>query len=393
MKYIFRNIKSFFIDDTLVFFLTIVTISISCFMINFSYAVYQNYEMKKESSKEEQDYIVLLGDYEFERQIVHPAGQFKYLDYEGKAATIGMVEKFGKELEQEVWKHIDVVFVHASYFNYELIETFSFDKDGFTVCEEQLNNHSYEHIVSGRYFTEEEFKNGDKVAIIFDEFVNSGQLPISQEMEYSDTHIKIGDELYEIIGVHREYLDQPIIPITSLPKDTIIDGYIHIYFDKNIDLYIYNQICEASDKVFGDMFTVQPVELPDIDTIRLYNTIIIIVAIISLIAAINFTILYRYILKKRNVQLSYMRMCGLSYSKAMIIYLGECILLTLPVYTVVTFIYAKYLLPKLSNMYEYGFYRYNSFVYLSLAGIYFGVSLIVILVTLVSQMKRDRIVV
>jgi len=390
MKYIYYNIKSFIQNDTIVFFLTMFMIIVSSFMIHFSYGVYNNYQIKKENAGDEQDYIILQGNYRLEREIVSDAGQFKYSDYKGEAITIDMLRQFGEELGLEICEHITVVNGNASYFNYNIHLAFSYDEDGFVVSPLQLDN-SQMFVVSGRYFTEEEYKNGTKVALAFDERINNGDLPISSEMKYNDTHIKIGDDLYEIIGYHCNGLDEPLISISALPDDTIIDGGLWIYFDKNIDLYTYNKICEASDKAFGYMMTVDKIKFPDVDKARLYNTIVYITILISFIASINFALLYRYIIKRREQQLSYMRLCGLKYMYAVVIYLGECILLTVPLYILSAMVFAKVVLPWISNKYQYGFSYYNNMVYVSLFVMYLVVSLAILIFTIVCNVKKNKI--
>lgn len=61
---------------------------------------------------------------------------------------------------------------------------------------------------------------------------------------------------------------------------------------------------------------------------------LVISVIISLLSVINFAMLYLFILKNRQRNLAVMRICGCTKVKAVLIYLTECLVLTLPVYFV-----------------------------------------------------------
>lgn len=389
MKYIFKNIIKFIRNDTQIFILVILTVIMSSFMLHFSYAVYQNYEIKKESVTEEQDYIYIDLTYDMERvDIGHPAGMYKWADFEGDAITIDMLEACLKNIDEDVLNQIDNMYTEVSVDNIPLSMHFLFDDGKFII-----NDEIAKVCVSiGRYFSQEEFDNGEKVAMVFDyENINIGDNPLTEEMLYDESHIKIGDEIYEIIGYHHITVDTPLIPITALPKDTILCKPLNLEFKDNINLYQYTEVYNAVTTYFGELAYVWPANLPNIDTIRLYNTIIIIAVIISIIAAINFAILYRYILNKRQRQITCMRLCGLKYYKTIFMYIGECMVLTLPVYILTAFSFAKWVLPWMSDFYQYGFTTYNKVVYLVLFGIYFVISLAVLLIMLLSNISKKRV--
>ncbi|MGN1411507.1 MAG: FtsX-like permease family protein [Oscillospiraceae bacterium] len=50
---------------------------------------------------------------------------------------------------------------------------------------------------------------------------------------------------------------------------------------------------------------------------------------ISILSVINFSILYHFIIEKRKKSLSIMRLCGYAKLRTSLIYLSECIILTL----------------------------------------------------------------
>ncbi len=46
MRYVIKNIKSFIINEKLIFIVTILCVLLSAFVINFSYGLYYNYNAK-----------------------------------------------------------------------------------------------------------------------------------------------------------------------------------------------------------------------------------------------------------------------------------------------------------------------------------------------------------
>lgn len=395
MKYLFKNIKSFIRDDAFIFIMILVTVILSSAMIHFSYAIFQNYEIKKEDVSEEQDFILIFGNYEFEKiyEDTYTSGQYKLADYDGETITVGTLKEFGDALDARVVDKIIGVSTSANYHNYNIPLDFSYYNYGIGPSEIACSNIKSGLLgVTGRYFTEEEFVNGDKLALVFDyEHINIGQNPITGELLYDENHIKLGDELFEIIGYQNTAPEAPLISVLALPDDTQIKNFIRIDFDDSVTLYDYRNVCNAAEQVFGSLAEVQPVILPDIDTLRLYNTIIVIAVIISAIAAINYAILYRYILRKRYRQISYMRLCGMSYLSTIGLYLGECLALSVPAYVLTAAGFAKWLMPRIADKYAYGFEYLNKNVYLALFGIYFGISLAVLLFMLFTTIKKNRI--
>ncbi len=396
MKYILKYIKNFIKDDLLVFIMVVITVMTSGLMIHLSYGVFQNYEIKKESASEEQSYILILGDYEFE-QIVDESleySPYKLKDYSGETITVGQLKSFGDELDKKVYDKVIDVSTGVKFHNYNIPCNFGYYDYGIGISKVAYDNaQNGLSGVTGRYFTEEDFRENRKVALVFDyQNVNVGNTPLTMEQLYDENHIKLGDEIFEIIGYHSGYPDTPEIPITAMSDDTQVIAFIRIDFEDSVTLYEYQNVCEASQKAFGDLVWVEPVKLPNVDTIRLYNTIIIIAVIISAIAAINFAILYRYVLQKRYRQISYMRLCGMKFSSTVAMYLGECLLISIPIYLLTAVLYAKLILPWISDVFNYAFDSYNVYVYIALFGIYFGISIVVLLIMLCARIKKNRVI-
>lgn len=103
---------------------------------------------------------------------------------------------------------------------------------------------------------------------------------------------------------------------------------------------------EKTEKIFGDKAVVAAANLPDDDAVYLYNTIIMVTIFITLVSAINFAVLYRYILSSRKQALMVYRICGLSFCRVVLLYLGECTALTITAYFIGVLLFENVILKK-----------------------------------------------
>ena len=92
--------------------------------------------------------------------------------------------------------------------------------------------------------------------------------------------------------------------------------------------------------------------------------------LISIISAVNLVMAYLYMIKKRNRDLAIMRICGCTRRTAIITYLGECILLTVPVYTIGLCLYIILMKNILCNLFEYIEEAYSGLAIFSIFLIY-----------------------
>ncbi len=394
MKYIIKNIKKFIKDDTFIFLLVILTVSISCFMIHFSYGIYQNYHIKKENADTEKLPVIMDVNYTCERiyEDNFTVGQFKVNVGDIETITLDMVEELLLYLGEDIYENFYSIDFSVSINGFYMICLMGYSEDGFYISDEILNSYNTGMLYCrGELISREQYKNGEHVAVVFDYHnINKGNSPLIESMLIDENHIEVGGKTYEIIGYNNHFPEQVMVPVTTLPGNTpICSRNIGFYFYDTVTVYEYNKICEGVELIFGDLATVRPMKLPDTDTIRLYNTIIVIAIAISILAALNFAILYRYILSKRYRQISCMRLCGMSYGKTICTYLIECLAITMPVYVITCVAFEKLILPWLSELYKYGFRSFNVKIYLVMFGIYFGVSIVILLIMLCGNIKKN----
>ena len=121
-------------------------------------------------------------------------------------------------------------------------------------------------------------------------------------------------------------------------------------------------------------------DIPESENYYLYNTIIIISILIAILAAVNFAVLYRYILSRRTKTLAVFRMCGCTKFTALRMFLSECMFITVPLFALTTIIYDKFMLPKLGQHFEYIESAYSFKLYLLIFGIYIAATFVVLTV-------------
>lgn len=411
MKYIGKNIISFRKNDGFLFLLVVLSVSVSVLMIHFSYGLFQNYQLEKRYhlSGVKEFHVTVQGDFTKEdirtykgrslpdsRSVYHQTGDA------GSYVTTGMLSDFIKNMGSGFEDSMDYIKVYPVVEELDLECGFTVE-DGHIVSSPAYNglfHQGMDYFISqGRNFTKEEYASGKKVAICWDlystnyyydeEDILHLNSPITESMMSDEYTLQLGGENYRIIGFGQAggNMERPIIPVTSLPEDTPLMQTIDFNFHKSITLQQYLFLEKIVEETFGDKATLQPLALPSEESMYLYNTMIGIAVMISMVSALNFAILYRYILNKRKRDLNIYRICGLRFWGAVKLYLAECILITLPIYFVGVLFFSKLVLPEVAGHYQYMDYSFSPAVYLCLFALYYLVSIGVLLLMVVIQLR------
>jgi hypothetical protein len=248
------------------------------------------------------------------------------------------------------------------------------------------NMAKYGTLASGEYFTDEQEKNGENVALVFD---NSGAMDsITDKLKISDDTILFQEKEYKIIGVQK--IHPIIVPFNSLNDNTPIDSIL-FHFTKPLTRTQYNEIKETVLANFGDLAMIPELDIPESENYYLYNTIIIISILIAVLSSINFAVLYQYVLSKRRKTLGVFRVCGCTMFKSLKIFLSECMLITVPIFILTGLCYDKLALPVLSKHFEYIESAYSLKMYLIIFAIYVTSSLVVLTLMIYFSYLRKTI--
>ena len=135
--------------------------------------------------------------------------------------------------------------------------------------------------------------------------------------------------------------------------------------------------------------TFPDLQLPDNDTTQLYNNMIFIAVLISILSALNLTVLFQYILVKRSRTLSIMRICGITRNRSILYYLLECMVIMVPVYVIGTVCYHIILQKILTSLFPYIAEGYSLRIYAEIFLLYLVVLTIAMLIMLCFRIKRN----
>lgn len=379
MKYIKKNFMIFFSQERAIFFLVVLCVISSAFVINFAYGLYHNYNLLKEDEENDR--------YEF--CVVFNNSESIYVS---KKELIETLMSFSNELNQSV----NMFYVEPNCEEWKETEMnrvtirFCIDQGEIVPCElfEQIIEDEGT-LYKGRYFTNQEEQNGERVALVWGDKLSDKYYNFTENLLVDDETILFQGNEYKIIGA--QTIHPIIVPFNSLMDSTPINNII-FHFSKPIKRSQYDEIKEKMELNFPGCANVPELEFLETEDIYLYNTIILITISISMLSALNLAFLYKYILEKRLKTLVIFRICGCTKRKIFAIYLGECILIVIPLYILMTYLYDKLILNALGKNFQYIKSVYHFEDYILLAVIYIFISIIVLSVMIwFSALKKSII--
>ncbi len=411
MKYIVKNIRAFAKDYTKIFVLLIITIAASTLVIHLSYGMFREYKDRKELSRSGTKQIVLRLKGSYARKsgsapgsdgMIVKMGDLAYQTYEKRDnlrdVTVADMKKFAGELDAETADKLLNIHTGILQGDYRF-ETDFLISDGKMVNSgdygfDSLYNflfgdHTMNIFQYGRYFTDQEYAEGKQVCIMYG-FQKNLRGDYLKENLLDDGKVLIGDREYRIIGL-QDGIGTGYLPITSVDEDSVLLDEIELRFQDNISLREIGLINDTAKQYFGDR-AVSSYELEEKeDNSYLYNTILLLVFVVSLVAAFNFCALYHYIVTTRRRTLKIFRVCGLSHRKSIWLYLGECSILSVGTYLITLFLFHFLLMPFLAGKMNVFDFHYKSEVYMSLFLIYFVSSFLLQCVMITWNLKKRMI--
>ena len=390
-KYLVKNLKSLLTKQGVISLLLVVNIVVSALVICFSYGLYQHYNIVIDEGDKQPTSLKLYGNPDYittdERGVPFSGVTFQN--------AIDLAKAIPDETAQKISFHFKSP-LEADVFDIGY-GAFTF----YFVCRDGEIHSPYIMYPEGTY------PNGEKVAMVSTEQLEDHFAPTFQHFngldvssiplsEY-DKEIIVDGQAYEVVifgGVNAGSI--PNIPITSVGPSTLIryaQSYVMvIYIDVRLTTTDYNNIAQAVESVMGDVAYLEKPEITDIVETYYYKTIILISIVIAILAAINMAILYRYIFEKRSSELAIFRICGCSKAKAVMSYLMECMIINAPLFALTQLCYHKFIMPKLSDMFQYMEGAYSFKLYAAIFGIYVVASLAVMLVMIVFTVRKHSLV-
>ncbi len=370
MIYIFRNLRSFAKQSTFFFALTVFCVLASSFIMLFAFGVYQNYKIQKE----EYTYQQLRIGFDFS-QYNADTNQFAYTGVtQGELRAV--VESFSPQIMNNSYCCVGY---EASGINTEtvLCARFHYRNGRYQpMTGNEQNLRSTGQVIDGRFYTEEEYASGEKVILATPDMLNE------------DGKVIFGGESFTPIMLVEPGSD---VPFPSVPDEETI-GFITFCFDRPPTSTTLSALLDTFRDAFGERVYLPDVEPTSQENYYLYNTIILIAVMIAVVAAINIVILYYYVLLKRIKSLAVCMLCGCTRGKAVSLYLGESLMLTVPLFSVSALFFDKAAMPLLTKLFPYIATAYSLQLYILALGIYVGICTIGMCILSISIVWRNSIV-
>lgn len=375
-KYTLKNIKSFFINNFIIFILLVISTITSAIVIFFSYGVYQNYNTILSYKEDDlsDDYIGI--------NYVNTGSE--YVTKRDLLNCLSEIDDISNELREQIIQYDVEGIIDNNSYEFKFLYC-----DGkFKVAEKFKENlKKYDNLTEGTYWSDYEEANGICVALISDPAV-FGEISALDSIKYVN-QLKIGGKIYDIIGKQAWNEKGAMFPFSTVADEQLLTSTL-ISFNSAVSVKTYNQIRDVFNNYMGDKAVFEEIRTIDKDTYYTYKTVILISVFIALIAAINFMILYRYIMSTRKRTTAIFRILGLTPAKLNFMNMSECIILIVPFFILGMVLYQTVFLPRLHTYFVYMQDAYTPFVYFLLFVIFISVSLIVIGIMLL-VMSRKRI--
>lgn len=385
IKYVLKNLSSFAKNETAILIIAVFSVLASSFILNFSYGLFRNYKAAADEK-----------DFDLTHYISYPPENTKF------DMTAGELHQYVEALSSDTTNQISTVFLITRDGTLDIDEKFADRFFPFIRLDTVYRNGEFiasssnleiwkelGYITDGRYISDEEEKSGAHVAVI----------PYKDRQQKLTNDIKIGDKIkifgqeYEVIGRHKMGVTSPKIPFASIPQDIKLSEFCFI-FERPITRAAYNDLIDTAERVVPGKLAFPDLQLPDDETLSLYNNIIIMSAIIALISAMNFAVLFLFILDKRKNSLAVMCLCGARKPQITLLYLCECLVLTMPAFALGIFIFDILLKNVLTNLFPYMREAFSSSIYILIFAVYLVVMIITMTVIIfknVSVNIKDRL--
>lgn len=377
MKYALKNLLTLMKSEKFIFSVMLLCVFISAWTMTFSYGLYHHYSaLSKEEEGKGKDVSPKIA----EGMTLTRGDVVRYL-YEISPKTLDAMEIIVAEQVNWIVDEYGLEYPQNSITSRFVIQNGSIIPSPYIVkLWDDLNL-----IASGRYISDDEESNGEMVALIYETESKDKLEENGIHLTDKGTIIVNGAE-YKVIGTHTG--DGIIAPLLSLPEDAKINWF-GMSFKITMTRSQYDELRYVAEKVLPGMFIFPEMELPDEESIYIYNNMMIVSVLIAALTIINFAFLYSFILGKRTRTLAIMRICGCTEGRAWWICLGECCLICIPTFIIGVLTYIPFMHNVLSEPFEFIEEAYSLPVYAILFGIYAVMLFVIMGIMLKKQTARE----
>ena len=375
VSYVFKNLKNFIHCERLIFIVAVVCIIASSFIVNFSYGLYYNYSVKiTEAEIDTKDLDTSIA--------------------EGVTLTKGELQSYAEALDEKTLNGMTVIYAAARIPEFAdettygpMAMRFVIHNGSYGICEVTKENYERHGMISsGRYITNEEEAEGSLCALMWGESEDSWN-EAGEMIKNPDGTVRLFGKDYKVVGTYRGGMGTPIVPFLTVPNDLVLSE-IGFSFEKNITRSAYDDMVKKAELIIPNKIVFPELEFPDNDTIAVYNNMLSVSLVLSVISVANFALLFWFILQKRQRRLAIMRISGCTRLRAALMYLCECSLLVLPCYAVgaaLNMLLCRYVFGK---AFEFFAQAYSSRVYLTIFGLYALSFAVITLIMVIAAVRK-----
>lgn len=377
-RLILKNVRLLYIREKAIFSLIVLCTFLSSILLCFCYGLYCNYIEKKNSQEYE------LMDLEISFDYSGNMGKENYI-------TAKQIEECVLQFSENITDNVEMFFVRSKEEKTQiLLECRFIIRDGkFYPCDVVRDNLVRSGLLEN-YFTVSHEKEGAQVAIVpgDKEQWRWNNVSLINEMMIDDHHILLQGETYQVVGEHG-WADRILLPFASLDEKTVIDEYgLNLSFKQRMTHQQYDEVKAVVEQTLGDVAQV-PAK-PELDRFlrNLYNTVLIIDILIAGIIALNFAILYQYIILRRKKEMGIFMLCGRNRKQSIIYFILESHSILIPSFIVGVIGYHYLLRPLISWLMPYVQDSYNFLSYATLTVAYLVMSVLIIGISLAVGIKK-----
>ncbi len=268
----------------------------------------------------------------------------------------------------------------------------------------KYNQYSLANVmIDGNGLTEADFVYGNKVAVvqagIFNDLyieerqINDGWINNEYNDEFCQIEnpvIRVGNDTFNIVGIVDSGIE---MPFSALSDETELQTFyvlLTITYDVPITHEQYTRAKNYIDENYGDRLCVKEIEFLQKNS-EYYNLIILVVALIVVIAAINIAVIYRYVLMKRKKQIAVFKLCGCTNDSLCLSFIAEALLLTLPVFLAGTAVYFGVLKKYFADIFIYLDEAYTANTVLLSFGLFVIISITVLIISVRKVVKSTPV--
>lgn len=426
MHYIFKNLKQFISKNTMIFILFIVCQIVSFLILFLSYGVYMNYRettdvdlLSKEGlydsvtgeKYKENSMLYMLFSLNFKTEKTPTYGECKDYFYT-------LMDEFGSKLDyinahcwvrritpEEIFEEIDTGRTKYNPMTVYLVFAKRNGEYAFADTTDHKTVDSQGLLRSGRWFTEDEFINGDALCIAnLGNIKNDTSENLYIRDEGSDTYVYICKKPYKVIGTagSNEYAMKGgpgstfiQIPFLNAPDDLYLGDGMSIKFTEPLTTDEYNRYYALTDQYFSDCiddeFGIPKMAMANIDKQYFYNTNLWISLIIAVGAGINLAALYRYVLVSRRKTLAIFRMSGATKNRARRIYIAESIGISAVVFWISAAVFRLFGQSWLVKYYPNSETVFTAKLYLIMFGIYIAAAYLIMNLMIIRSVSKTPV--